>query len=118
MVMKKNSQQQQYIIDEMKKSTINEFRYHYQNYDIGFAANFVPHEMFLEIEDLQEAFEIGMSEKEKQMIEGDNMSDLFREALGELFLEKIIMFKDSSTVAVTQKGEDMFIVPDRMYKTP
>ncbi|MCI5167667.1 MAG: hypothetical protein D3903_16645 [Candidatus Electrothrix sp. GM3_4] len=117
MVMKKNSQQQ-YIIDEMKKSIINEFRYHYQDYDIGFLANFVPHEMFLEIEELQEAYQIGMSEKEKQMIEGANMSDLFRKALGELFLEKIIIFKDSSTVAVTKKGEDMFIVPDRMYKKP
>ena len=66
MIMEYSDQEQQ-LIHEMKKSIVNEFRYFYRQYDIGFLANFVAPDMTLEIESLQEAFRVGMSETEKQM---------------------------------------------------
>ena len=110
------SKQEIKLIYEMKKSIINEFRYYYKNYDIGFLANFIEPDMSIEIDSLQDAFRIGMSYQEKQIIRKYNFSDLFDQALVELFVEELIQFKGSKAVVITDKGEDMFIIPDMWYK--
>ena len=53
------------IIYEIKRSIINEFRYRYSNYDIGFLANFVEPDMSIDVDSLQEAFRIGLSDQDK-----------------------------------------------------
>ncbi len=73
------------IIYEMKRSIINEFRYRYSNSDIGFLANFVEADMSIDIDSLQEAFRMGMSDQEKRNLRKYKFLDLFDQALVELF---------------------------------
>jgi len=109
------SNQETKIIYEMKRSIINEFRYRYNNSDIGFLANFVEPDMSIDVDSLQEAFRIGMSYEEKKNIRKYNFGDLFNQTLVELFGEELIEFKDSKTVVMTDKGENVFIIPDKWY---
>ena len=69
----------------MKRSIINEFRYRYSNSDIGFLANFVEADMSIDIDSLQEAFRMGMSDQEKRNLRKYKFLDLFDQALVELF---------------------------------
>ena len=66
--MMEYSNQEAKIIYEMKRSIINEFRYRYNNSNIGFIANFVEPDVSIDVESLQEAFRIGMSYEEKKNI--------------------------------------------------
>jgi hypothetical protein len=110
------SDQEIKIIYEIKKSIVNEFRYKFNNTDIGFLANYIEPDMSITINSLKEAFRIGMSHQEKQTLRKYKFGDLFNQALYELFSEEIINFVDNRRVVMTDKGENMFIVPDRWYK--
>ena len=109
------SQQEKQLLFEMKKSIINEFRYHYQRCD-KFSIPFVEPDLSIDIEDLQEAFQIGMSNHEKQMLRRYDFEELFSEALGKLFIEELIEFQDRQSVIVSQKGVEMFIDQDKTYQ--
>ncbi|MEA1925719.1 MAG: hypothetical protein U9M90_00530 [Patescibacteria group bacterium] len=102
------------IIYEIKKSIINEFRYN--TTDIGFLANLIEPDVSITINSLKEAFRIEMSHQEKQILRKYKIRDLFNQALAELFSEQLINFVDNRRVVMTEKGENMFIVPDRWYK--
>jgi len=110
------SKQEAQFIYEMKKSIINEFRYLNSNTDLGFLGIFVEPDMSIDIDSLQHAFKIGMSHDEKKKISKLNFVDLFNQAIGELFSEGLISFRDSTTIIMTEQGEKMYIIPDRWYK--
>ncbi len=110
------SDQEIKIIYEIKKSIINEFRYKYNGTDIGFLANFIEPDMSINCNSLKEAYRIGMSHKEKQILRKYQFRDLFNQALAELFSEELINFEKNKNVVMTDKGENMFIIPDRWYK--
>ena len=110
------TKQEKTFIYEMKKSIINEFRYKNKKPEYDFVTIFGAPDMSIDVDSLQEAFRVGMSEKEKKTIRKLNKIDLFNQALAELFQEDLIEFIDSKTVGMTKKGEDMYIIPDRLYK--
>ena len=113
--MMEYSNQETKIIYEMKRSIINEFRYRYSNTDIGFLANFVEPDLSIDVDSLQEAFRMGMSDQEKRNLRKYKFLDLFDQALVELFHEGFVSFRDSKIVVMTDKGETTFIFPDRWY---
>lgn len=110
------SKQEKDLIHEMKKSIINEFRYQNKKPEYDFVTIFGAPDMSIDLDSLQEAFRVGMSNEENKIIRKYNKLDLFSQALAELFEEELINFIDSQTVCMTKKGEDMFIIPDRWYK--
>ncbi len=110
------SKQEKNLIYEMKKSIINEFRYKNKKPEYNFVTIFGAPDMSIDVDSLQEAFRVGMSDEEKKIIREYNKWDLFSQALVELFEEELIEFIDTKTVCMTKDGEDMFIIPDRWYK--
>lgn len=110
------SKQEKDLIYEMKRSIINEFRYQNKKPEYDFITMFGAPDMPIDVDSLQEAFRVGMSEKERKIIRKYDKLDLFSQALAELFEEELIKFIDSKTIRMTEKGEDMFIIPDRWYK--
>ncbi|KPA10184.1 hypothetical protein MHK_009593 [Candidatus Magnetomorum sp. HK-1] len=112
----KYSKPEEELIFEMKRSIINEFRYKNKKPEYNFVSIFGSPEMSIDVYTLQEAFRVGMSFEEKKIIRKYSFEDLFSQALVELFSEELIDFVDSKTVIMFDKGEDMFIIPDRWYK--
>jgi len=108
--------QETQFIYEMKKSIVNEFRYLYSSTDLGFLGILVEPDMSIDIDSLQHAFKIGMSHDERKKISKLKFVDLFNQAIGELFSEGLINFRDSATVIMTERGENMYIIPDKWYK--
>ncbi len=109
------SNQEIEIIYQMKRSIVNEFRYHYNSTDINSLPNFIEPDWTISVKRLQVAFLIGMSTQEKKIIRKYKWMDMFNQALVELFSEEIINFIDSKTIVMTSKGENMFINPCRWY---
>ncbi len=109
------SKQELELIYKMKRVIINEFRYLYDDHDDIFVplAFLGEPDLSIDIIDLQDAFKMGMSNEDKVIIRKYNFLDLFNQALVELFEEEIIEFEDSETIVVTDKGENMFIIPDK-----
>jgi hypothetical protein len=115
MINMEYSQQEKQLLFEMRKSIINEFRYHHLKCN-KFLIPFVEPDFSIDIESLQEAFQVGMSHNEKQMLQHYNFDELFSEALGKLFLEELIEFQDRQTIIVSPKGVKKFIDPDKIYQ--
>jgi len=111
------SNQELKIIYEIKRSIINEFRYLYKkSSDFDHLAHIMVHDDFIDVKDLKFAFRIGMSSEEKKILRKFKFLDLFNQALAELFAEGLIEFIDTKKVAMTEKGDDMYIIPDKWYK--
>ena len=93
------------------------FSYYYRNHYIHLPPPLAESEMSIEIHYLLEAFQMGMSDKEKnKIILKYDQLDLFNQALSELYIEELIEFKNDNTILITNKGEEMFIIPNRWYK--
>ena len=88
--------EKQFIFD-MKRSIVNEFRYH-KDFLFGIE----------EIDHLRESFLICLSEKEKEMLQKLNFIDLFGQALCELNYEEIIEFINDKEIAITDLGFERF----------
>jgi hypothetical protein len=112
------TKQEQTLIYEMKKIIINEFRYANKEPEREMLFIWGLPDITQDIEDLQDAFRMGMSDNERKIIRKYDFDDLFSQALVELFDEELIEFIDKDTVGMTEKGEEKFIIPDRLYKSP
>ena len=110
------SKQEKNIIYEMKRSIINEFRYQDKKPEANIVTIWGAPDMSIDISTLKEAFRIGMSYDEEKNIRKYNSADLFNQALVELFGEDLIEFIDKKIVSMTEKGEELFIIPDKWYK--
>ena len=95
--------EKQFIFD-MKRSIINEFRYHKELLS-GIE----------ELEHLEESFLLCLSEKEKKTLQKLNFVELFSQALCELNCEEIIEFINDKEIAITDLGNQRFIFPDKLY---
>ena len=110
------SEQEKGIIYEMKRSIINEFRYQNKKSENNIVTIWGAPDMSMDVGTLKEAFRVGMSHDEKKNIRKYNAADLFNQALVDLFEEDLIVFIDEKTVGMTDKGEKLYIIPDRWYK--
>ncbi len=101
--MSYSKSEKQFIFD-MKRSIVNEFRYHK---DLLFGIEGIDH--------LRGSYLICSSEKEKKTLRNANFSELFSQALCELNYEEIIEFINDKEIAITDLGYQRFIVPDELY---
>ena len=101
--MSYSKSEKQFIFD-MKRSIVNEFRYH-KNFFSGIE----------ELEHLEESFLLCLSEKEKKILKKLNFNELFSQALCELNCEEIIEFINDKEITITDLGFQRFVFPDKLY---
>jgi len=103
----KYSKKEKELILDIKKSNINEFRYHSR----GGWYNGVE-----EICDLEEAFLVGLNTREDELLKTLDFADLSNEALYELNSEGIIAFINNKEIVITKLCIEKYIFPDKMYE--
>ena len=110
------SEQENNIIFKMKTTIVNEFKYrHATGVDISFLACFSDLDMEIGIDSLCEACRVGIDYQLIDNLRKKQLQDLVGEALVELFSEDIIRFPSNESVALTSKGEKMFIEDNMLY---
>ena len=112
----KYSNNDKYIIFDMKVTIINEFKYHFKNYENLHSVFFEP-SMNLSFDDLKETCELCLPSKVKDNLEKGDFINLFNESLFELFSENFIEFGSNKIVMLTSKGEKMFIEEKILYSS-
>ena len=112
----KYSNNNKYIIFDMKITIVNEFKYHFKSYENLHSIFFEP-DMNLSFDDLKETCELCLPSKIKDNLEKSDLLNLFNESLFELFSENFIEFGSNKIVMLTSKGEKMFIEKKILYSS-